>query len=147
MMRNELLIAFRIRSLNNQIKRLLERSAMMGNDANLTGLQYAILGFLSEKNGAEDVFQRDIEANFNIRRSTATGMLQLLEKNGFIYRISVPEDARLKKIMMTDKSKELDKIAHENIMKLQERLTRGIPEEELEQFFSTLKKISDNACE
>ena len=32
------------------------------------------------------MFQRDVEAEFNIRRSTATGILQLMEKNGFLLR-------------------------------------------------------------
>ncbi len=37
-------------------------------------------------NEGKEIFQKDIEAEFNIRRSTATGILKLMEKNGFINR-------------------------------------------------------------
>lgn len=150
-MSNEQPLAMRIKALNNQIKRLMERTAIARNDANLTGMQYAILGFLSEQlneqNEGQDLFQRDIEAEFNIRRSTASGMLQLLEKDGYIRRENVPGDARLKKIIMTDKARELDKIAKVHMHELEMRLTRGITPDEMEQFYSVLQKIFDNAHE
>lgn len=141
---NEQPLAFRIKSLNNQIKRMLERTAITENPANLTGMQYAILGYLAE-NDDIDIYQRDIETEFNIRRSTASGMLKLLERNGYIQRTYDTVDTRLKKIEMTEKAKELDKIVSANIKQLQIRLTKGIPEEEMEQFYQTLQKISNNA--
>jgi len=146
-MRIEKPMAIRIKSLNNQIKRLFECTAIAKNDANLTGMQYAILGFLSEQDDEQDIFQRDIEAEFNIRRSTASGMLRLLEERGYIYRESISGDARLKKIITTDKAKELDRIAMENMNELDARLTKNIPPDELKQFYAVLKKISDNAQE
>ena len=146
MMKHEKPLPFRIKSLNNQIKRLLERSAIKKNVANLTGMQCGILGFLGE-NVKRDVFQKDIEAEFNIRRSTATGMLQLLERDGYIERIGVPGDARLKKIVMTDKAMELDQKAKQNILMIQKKLTKGISEEELELFYQVLTKMSENIKE
>jgi len=140
-------LALRVKSLNNQIRRLMERTAIEKNKANLTGMQYAILGFLSEKNDLTDVFQRDIEAEFNIRRSTATGMLKLLENNSYIRRVSVPDDARLKKIIRTKKAKELETIVQLHMLEMEGKLTKGIRTEELQQFYTTLRKISDNAKE
>lgn len=138
----------RIKSLNNEIKRLLDRSAISKNDANLTGVQYGMMGYLHDCLArGQDAFQRDIEAEFNIRRSTATGLLQTLEREGYILRVPVPEDARLKRIVMTEKALELEKIARENIMQLEERLLRDIPEEEMERFYKTLEKITKNVQE
>ncbi len=142
---NDQPLAFRIKSLNNQIRRYFERTAILENDANLTGMQYGILGFLAEQSSKTDVYQKDIEAEFNIRRSTASGMLKLLEKEGFIIRENDSEDTRLKRIIMSDRAKELNKVARANMEKLQVLLTRGISDEEMEQFYATLKKISDNA--
>lgn len=144
-MRNEKHLAIRFKSINNQIKRLFERTAIEKNDANLTGMQYAILGFLSEQDEEQDIFQRDIEAEFNIRRSTASSMLRLLEERGYIIRKNISGDARLKKIITTDKAKELDQIAMKNMNEMDAILTKGIPPDELEKFYSVLKKISDNA--
>ena len=50
------------------------------------------------------VFQKDIEATFNIRRSTATGLLQCFRGNGFVKRVSVDYDARFKKDRSHDQS-------------------------------------------
>jgi len=72
-------------------------------------------------------------------------MLKLLEKEGFIIRENDSGDTRLKKIIMSDRAKELNKVAKANMEKLQVLLTRGISDKEMEQFYATLKKISDNA--
>ena len=144
-MTNEQPLMLRIKALNNQVRRLMERTAIDKNHANLTGMQYAILRFLSEKNDETDVFQRDLEAEFNIRRSTATGMLKLLEKHGYIEKLPFSGDARLKKIVRTAKAKELDAIVRVNVMALERKLTKGITPEELSQFYAVLVKISVNA--
>lgn len=138
-------IAFQIKSLNNQIRRLLEKSAFPENHAELTGMHYAVLGYLADQE--EDVYQKDIEAEFNIRRSTASEMLKLMEKNGFLLRTYDTIDTRLKKITLTEKAKELDKIAKANILQLQQRMTEGISPEEMEQFYHVLQKISNNIKE
>jgi DNA-binding MarR family transcriptional regulator len=138
-------LALQIKSLHNRIRRLMERTAIVSNDANLTGMQYAILGYLSEQGDAADVFQRDVESEFNIRRSTATGMLKLLEKDGFINRVGVPGDLRLKKIVRTEKATELDVAARAHMKKMEAKLARGISRSELDVFYSVLRKISENA--
>ena len=50
----------------------------------------------------EPVFQRDIEREFSITRSTVTNILQLMERKGYIRRQSVPQDARLKQLVLTE---------------------------------------------
>ena len=49
------------------------------------------------------MFQRDIEREFSITRSTVTNILQLMERKGYIERQSVPQDARLKRLVLTEK--------------------------------------------
>ncbi len=138
-------LAFRIRSLNNEIKRLFERTALAENDANLTGMQYALLGFVCRNSSKGPVYQKDLESEFNIRRSTASEMLKLLEKQGYICRINDADDTRLKQIVLTEKALELHKIAMDNMERVQQRLQRGISDEEMEQLFRTLDKIKRNA--
>ena len=46
--------------------------------------------------------QRDIEREFSITRSTVTNILQLMERKGYIQRQSVPQDARLKQLVLTE---------------------------------------------
>lgn len=145
-MKSDQPLAFQLKSLNNQIRRLLERNAIDDNEAALTGGQHAILGFLSDRED-QNVYQRDIEAEFNIRRSTASEMLKGLENKGLIIRVNDTVDTRLKRIIPTETAKELDKKIRANIKKLDARLTRGILPEEMESFYQTMKKIANNAEE
>ena len=67
----------------------------------LTAMHGWILGYLC-RNEHKDIFQKDIEAEFKICRSTVTNILKLMEKKGYIKRESVPYDARLKKLVLTE---------------------------------------------
>jgi DNA-binding MarR family transcriptional regulator len=70
-----------------------------------------ILRYLYSRRG-QPVYQRDIERDFAITRSTVTNILQLMERKGYIRRESVPEDARLKRLELTDAGAE----AHEKML-------------------------------
>ena len=93
-------LGFQIRTLSHLVKRMVDQTAFSGTDAHPTGVQGWILGYLYT-NQDKEVFQRDIQQQFSIRRSTVTGILQLMEKNGLITRSSVDRDARLKKLELT----------------------------------------------
>ena len=58
-------------------------------DFGITGVQSRILYYIQFHCQRGPVFQRDIESAFGMSRSTATGILQLLEKNGMIRKESV----------------------------------------------------------
>lgn len=87
--------------LSNQLKRRF----LVPDDGNeLTMLQRHMLHFIIVGSMHQDIFQKDVEAEFQIRKSTATGILQLLEKKGFICRESVERDGRLKRVVPTEKA-------------------------------------------
>ena len=74
------------------------------NNANMqslgiTGVQSRVMHYILVKCVEGPVFQRDVERAFGLSRSTATGILQLMEKNGLILRESVHNDARLKSLV------------------------------------------------
>lgn len=66
-----------------------------------------------------------------------TGILQLMEKNGFIAREPVPSDARQKKIVPTPKAEAYRGEVLAKIQKIEERLAKGIPEED----YKTCKRV------
>ena len=81
-------IGFENKRLENEIhSRMTAYRAAMGGEE-LTMMQSWIIRFLYE-HSEEDIYQRDIEAEFSIARSTATGILKLMEKRGYIRRVSV----------------------------------------------------------
>nr|WP_306286949.1 MarR family transcriptional regulator [Neglectibacter timonensis] len=102
-----------------------------------------VIGYLYE-NRNRDVFQRDLQEQFSIRRSTVTGILQLMEKNGLITRQSVDEDARLKKIVLTPKAIEQHEQIHRSIRKVEEQLSEGLTPEEKQTFLELCDKIRRN---
>ena len=98
----------------------------------------------SANDEGRDVFQRDVECNLNIRSSTATGILKTLEKNGYIERASVPSDARLKKLVLTKKSYDMFEQIYPFIKAVNAKITEGLTEEEIEQFYCIAEKLKRN---
>lgn len=74
----------------------------------ITGVQSRVMHYILVKCADGPVFQRDVESAFGMSRSTATGILQLMEKNDLILRESVASDARLKSLIPTEKAAHLD---------------------------------------
>ena len=71
-------------------------------------------------------------------------MLKTMEQKGFIERLAVKNDARLKKIVLTDKAIENHERIIASIKKREERLKSGINEDEIEIFFNVMKKLTAN---
>lgn len=137
-------IGFEIKSLGNLIKRCIYESAARSGLDGLTGVQGWIIGYLYEHKDGPGVFQRDIEKTFQIRRSTVTGILQLMEKKGLITREPAVHDARLKRLQLTPKAIAHHELIMEKIREVEARLRRGLSEEEVETFFLLVEKIRRN---
>ena len=95
-------IGYKIRLLHNQLHKNME-AKRMENEDNLTGMQRWTLGFLKDHSDCE-VYQKDIEEAFSISRATASNMLGVMERKGLIKRVAVSHDARLKRLVLTDKA-------------------------------------------
>lgn len=137
------MVGFEIKTVHNLLKRNFESLPVHKKLSNLTGMQRWVIGYLSEHEG-NDVFQRDLEEEFSVRRSTATGILQLMEKNDLITREAVSHDARLKKIVLTPKAIEIQKMITEGIIEHEKMLCEGISQDDLDVFFKVMKQIKKN---
>ena len=119
------------------------------NNANMqslgiTGVQSRVMHYILVKCVEGPVFQRDVERAFGLSRSTATGILQLMEKNGLILRESVHNDARLKSLVPTEKAAHLDAQIGESLRRTEQRLTRGLSSAQLTLFLQTAAHMSAN---
>ncbi len=139
---NERRIGPEIRRLNNLIKREVDSSTVKNQLDRLTGLHGWVIGHIARQDGP--VFQRDLEKRFSVRRSTMSNIMALMEKNGLITRQPYKGDARLKQILLTDRAKEFDKIAQQDMQRIDRLLTDGISQAELAAFFATIDKIKTN---
>ena len=88
----------------HMLSRLLKRNTDIEvTKYGITGVQSAMIGFIYEKSRKKDVFAKDIEKEFDLRRASSAGLIQNMEKNGLIKREMVGNDARLRKIVLTRK--------------------------------------------
>lgn len=140
---NHKLVGLHIKSLSNLIRRTLDAGISASGVEDATGTQGMIIHFLFDRRG-QNLYQRDIEAIFHIRRATATRTLQLMEQNGLIERETDPDDARLKRLILTPKAIEYHHHVHHSICECEALLTQDIPDEEVEQFLATLQKMKHN---
>ena len=136
-------IGYENKRLENELhSRMAAYRASVGGE-DLTKMQCWIIRFLYEHE-EEEVYQRDIEAEFSIARSTATGILKLMEKKGYIRRVSVERDARLKKLELTALGVNMEEGTIRNINQMETLLRQGISDEELEVFFRVIRKMRSN---
>ena len=112
--------------------------------AGLTPAQNGILHFILSRHKERDLFQKDVEEEFNLRRPTATEILKLMEKRGLIYREEASHDARCKKIIATEKGAGMEEQVLRDILEMEHLVTRGIPQRELEAFIATGMKMINN---
>lgn len=130
-----------VATLSNLIRRKIDS---LEGIAGLTPAQNGILHFILSRYWERDLFQKDVEEEFNLRRPTATEILKLMEKKGLIYREEVPYDARCKKIIATEKGIKLEEQVLKDILGMERLVTRGIPREELDAFIATGVKMINN---
>lgn len=137
-------IGYEIRTIHNLIGMHANhhRCKMMSE---LTPMQAWVIGFLSDRQDL-DIYQRDIEEEFNVSRATASNLLQLMEKKGLILRKSVEHDGRLKKIILTEKAIGFHKIAMEDMRMIEELLVQGMSEEEVKQLKRLLVLMHQNVA-
>jgi DNA-binding MarR family transcriptional regulator len=127
--------------LSNEVKRGIKHRL---GGVELTGKQRRIFHYIFSQSETTDVFQRDIEREFNLRRSSASEMLALLENMGIIHRESVSYDARLKRIAITQKGSEMREEVLLDCCEMENRLVYGIPEEELKCCASVMERMINN---
>lgn len=120
-----------IHMLSHQMKRDASSIVSTIQNDELTIMQKHVLKFILLESLHRNLYQKDIEEEFQIRKSTVTGILKLMEKHGYICRESVQKDARLKKVVPTAKAEALRPSIMEHIRHAEMNLTQGISEEDI----------------
>jgi DNA-binding MarR family transcriptional regulator len=113
------------------------------NNKRQTSSHYYIINYIASK-GNEDVFQRDIDQRFSLRRPTTTEILKLMERNGLVTKKSVENDLRLKKVVLTKKAKVLGAEFETFLDDMESQMTEGISDEHMEIFFDVVEKMRLN---
>lgn len=128
-----------VSKLSNKLRRKIDAFSIRES---FSGSQGRVLHFILAQNS--DVFQKDIEEEFSLRPPTATELLKKMEKNGLIYRETMASDARMKRIVVSEKALQYKDRVIADITALENELTKDIPKNELDIFFKVIQKMVDN---
>ena len=112
----------------------------------LTDIQGHVLMFiLNHENGL--VHQNDLEKKFGVKKSTISGILSRLEKNGYIIRKTDNADSRFNNLVLTEKAHSVEKALEDNKKIVTKKLLSGFSEEEFNRLVNSLNKIYENVKE
>lgn len=133
----------RIKALNHAFMRCyFEAARAMGLD-DFSIMHGHILGLLHWNRG-QDVFQKDLEEAFFLSRSSVAALMKTMEQKGYLRRVPVPQDARLKKLVLTERGEEVFRLSFAAIRAAEARAIADISPEELAAFFDVTDHIRQN---
>lgn len=130
-----------IHRVDNQIKRKIDQVALKHD---LTSMQALFLKCIYDYSNNGDLFQKDLEKMFDIRRSSVSTMISCVEKKGYIKRESIPTDKRINKIVLTEKGRKKHEEVNTDLRKYKCELLEDFSDEEIKFLHDMLEKISQN---
>ena len=126
-------ICFKLNKVRRKIHRYYESKL---SPFNITPSQFYVLSALWDKN---ELKFKDLARRLDMDGATLTGILDRMEKRGFIERKEDPEDRRSVLVCLTDKSKEIRPQMIEIAQDLDQEFRDKVPDEE----FRLLLKVLD----
>ncbi|MBC1522130.1 MarR family transcriptional regulator [Listeria aquatica] len=115
---------------SNQMVRDLDKFA---DQFDLTSTQMAIIDYLVN-NENKEILQKDLEKEFSIQRSTATVLLQRMEKKELVYRKASKKDARQKSIHLSEHAHKLSTKVSKYMELQQKQLEKRFSKETIDLF-------------
>ncbi|GAA0181380.1 hypothetical protein SH2C18_39210 [Clostridium sediminicola] len=111
------------------------------NSWELTSSQWKVLKCLWNKDG---ITQKEISNSMNIKPSSLTKLIDILEKKDMVIRKYDSSDARAKLIFLTEKGISLEQKSCEIIKSLESTLIKGLDDTEANEFLRLLKIANKN---
>ena len=91
--------------INRISNRLRRRSRKVQETLGITGAKGNVLDYILVESEKHNVYQKEIEKEFDLRPSTATEVLKHLGEEELIVRVPDEEDGRLKKLSLRKKQR------------------------------------------
>ena len=120
-------------------------AAAMGDDAEevFSGRNLWVLRYVKEHEG-EDVYQRDLEKAFRLRRSTISNMIDLMVKKQYLVRESVEGDKRLKRLRLTEKGEAIHREVAQSVFELETTLRGQFSAGEYNELIALLERLCNS---
>lgn len=136
-------LGFEFKKMNDRIRRHIHAELATAGFDEMTVMHGWILGYL-HRNEDQKIYQKDIENQFAIAKSTVTNILQLMEKKGYLIRKEDEKDARLKQLLLTELGRQTHQDTLEVINRLHDEMEVGITIEERMVVLQVIEKLKNN---
>lgn len=128
-----------LKLINKEMTKLLQSRV---DDFDLTKSQMDIIRILGQSE--TPLCQKDIQDALHVTNPTVTGLLNRMEKKGFIKRVPDAKDHRVNVIALTHKAEKVNQMIVEYFKKLDRTIQRGLSEKQMEDLPSILNTILTN---
>lgn len=139
-------VLYQIKTLEKMILRNFLKDTDMKKDLSCstpTPTQMQIIEYILDHIN-DDIYQKDFEDVLKLRRATVSGVLQTMEKNELIERVTNSEDTRTKKIILNSKAKEIFSKNEKKLEEIEKIITKDITKEDLEVFSRVIEMMKKN---
>jgi DNA-binding MarR family transcriptional regulator len=126
-----------IQILNHALSRRLARTAPQNI---FSGAESLVLSYLFD-HFRQEIYQKDIEAEFDIRPATASELLGRMEKKGLISRRPSRTDSRRKPITLTPEAVHYRTAVYSEINSLEHLVENGISAQDMAVFSRVLHQM------
>lgn len=133
-------IGFVINDVARMMRREFDRQATA---LGLTRAQWQVLAYLLREDGQQ---QKQLADQMDITAITLTGLLDRLERDGWVERRNDPTDRRAKQVYLTDKVQPTIQAVRDIGMHVRQRALEGLDEGEQEQLMRLLQRMRSNLC-
>jgi len=122
----------------------LRESQRLFRPLGLTGAQFNVLNLLAD--AADGVSQRELGDRLLVDRSNVTGLLDRMEKAGWVQRKDHPDDRRVYLVTLTPAGRALWAKAHALYLDVIAQVTSGLPAKRMDDCTEVLARLEKNAA-
>ncbi|MCI8401356.1 MAG: winged helix DNA-binding protein [Lachnospiraceae bacterium] len=130
-----------VQRIYKMIDRRTTQYIQRDNPTDLTTMQAIVLQYIMVESRKRDVFNKDIENFFVVKSSSVTSMIHFLERGGYVRREDILEDGRMKRLVLTDKSRQIEDWLCGTINEYIYHTFEDFTEEEKDELQALLKKM------
>ena len=136
-------IGHALHALDNTMRRFIDTYSHKQENEQLTGANVWVIQFIAD-NRDGPVYMRDVERRFGITRSTASKVVDMLAKKGFVERHIGETDGRLRRLTLTPAAEAIVDTIRANHEMMENVLLRGFTANECTTLLSYLNRMKLN---
>ena len=134
-------IIHELKDINSLIfRRISARYREMGME--VTPVHAKIIMFIY--NSDRPICQKDLEEPISCNKSSLSTVINTMEKNGLLCRVSSLDDSRINYLNLTDTALKIAEFLRKDREVIETELFNGISDNEKDVFYSVISKVKDN---